>query len=74
VTVDIGEGGAARRFGYWAWDTRNAGPNVPANVRTHWRDSEVALRPLVEWLHREASNLTPSEAESTQCSDGLREP
>jgi len=69
VTVDIGEGTTARRFGYWAWDKRNAGPDVPASVRTHWQDSEVALRPLVEWLHRiEASNLMPSDAESTLCS------
>ncbi len=69
VTVDIGEGEAARRFGYWAWDTQNAGPDVPADARAHWRDSEVALRPLVEWFHRmEASKLSPSDAKSTQCS------
>lgn len=76
VTVDIGEGGTVRRFGYWAWDKRNAGPDVPTNVKTHWQDSEVALRPLVEWFHRiEESNLTTSNAESTQCSvDSAREP
>jgi hypothetical protein len=68
ASVDIGEGETTRRFGYWAWDKRNAGPNVPADVKKRWHDSEVALRPLLEWLHGiEALNLPPSDARSTQC-------
>jgi hypothetical protein len=73
VTVDVGEGGIFRKLGYWAWDGRNAGPGVPADVEQRWRRSEAALRPLIEWFHRiEAVKLSPSGAAPTQCS--LSEP
>lgn len=69
VIVDTGDRETARRFGYWAWDKRNAGPDVPADVKKQWQESEVGLRPLVEWLHGiEGLKLPPSDAAPTQCS------
>lgn len=69
VIVSVGEGQTARKFGYWEWDRRNTGPDVPADVKKHWHDSETALQPLVEWLHAiEAMKLPPSNAEPTKCS------
>jgi hypothetical protein len=69
VIVDIGGSEASRRYGYWTWDMRNAGPDVAATAKKHWHDSETALQPLVEWLHAiEAMKLPPSNAEPTKCS------
>jgi hypothetical protein len=66
--VDVGQGETVRRFGYWAWDKRNTGPNVSADVKKRWHDSEVALRPLLDWLHGiEGLKLPPSDAKPTQC-------
>jgi hypothetical protein len=67
----ISRGGQVRTVGYWLWQggTPRASPNsTPDNIKEIWKESEVALRPLVEWFHGiEALKLSPSGAQSTQC-------
>jgi hypothetical protein len=68
ATVDISIGDASRRFGYWSWDSRNAGPQVNADVRKGWLESEAALKPLLNWFHRtEGQKLPLSDSGSNQC-------
>jgi hypothetical protein len=66
--------GQIRTVGYWLWrggeadDSPNSTPN---NIKKIWKDSEVALQPLAEWLHGiEALKLSPSNAKPTQCEVG----
>jgi len=67
----ISRGGQVRTVGYWLWQggMPGASPNsTPDNIKEIWKESEVALRPLVEWFHGiEALKLSPSAAQSTQC-------
>ena len=72
VTVDTGEGKTVKmghRFGYWAWDKENAGPDLSPDLKARWRRSEEALRPLLQWFHGfEALKLVPSEGRPMECS------
>jgi hypothetical protein len=68
VTVEI-ETEVSRKVGYWLWREGDPGPEVSADVKKRWQDSEKTLRPLVEWSHQiEALKLSPSESGSKQCS------
>jgi hypothetical protein len=71
VKVDIPRGTQVQSVGYWLWKggTSDSSPNnAPDNIKTAWRDSESAMRPLVDWLHCiEALNLGPSNSASTMC-------
>ncbi len=67
----IEQGGQTRKVGYWRWHggTAETSPNsTPANVKKTWKESEIALRPLVEWFHAiESLKLSPSGAQPTGC-------
>ncbi len=69
VAVRIGSGDSGRKVGYWTWQEGTTGPPVvAAEVKKRWRDSEAALRSLLEWFHGiEGMKLLPSEASPTQC-------
>jgi hypothetical protein len=60
-----------QQIGYWTWrgGTTDTSPNSsPEEVRSGWQESEIALKPLLVWLHDiEALKLSPSEAEPTMC-------
>jgi hypothetical protein len=62
-----------QQVGYWTWrgGTPAASPNsAAASVKKGWQESETVLRPLVDWLHGvEALKLSPSETQSTMCSN-----
>lgn len=67
----IERGGQIRKVGYWRWQggTAETSPNsTPANVKKTWKDSEIALRPLVAWFHAiETLKLSPLGAQPTGC-------
>jgi hypothetical protein len=70
LIVDIQRGGSVQRSGYWTWHERSPGALAfPADVKKRWQDSEVTLRPVVEWFHEaEGLKLLPSSAGSMECS------
>jgi hypothetical protein len=55
---------AIQRIGFWVWrgGTSNTPPNsTPMETKKIWQDSQIALQPLVPWLHEvEAMKLEPS--------------
>lgn len=71
VNAKVARAGQIRTVGYWLWRGGGADDSptsTPDNIKKIWKDSEVALQPLLEWFHGiEASKLSPSNAESTQC-------
>jgi hypothetical protein len=70
-TAKIPRDGQIRTVGYWLWrgGTAEASPNsTPDRIKAGWKDSEVALGPLVAWFHQiESLKLSPSNSESAQC-------
>jgi hypothetical protein len=67
----IEQAGRIRKVGYWLWQggTDETSPNsTPDSIKKVWKDSQVALQPLLEWFHGvETLKLSPSGAKSTQC-------
>lgn len=66
-------GGKVQSVGYWILQEKasEASPEiVPNNVKKVWLESEIALRPLVEWFHGvEAMKLDESPTKSSLCDD-----
>jgi hypothetical protein len=59
-----------RKVGYvlWRGGTPEGSPNSsPAGVKQGWKDSEVALRPLVDWFHTFESGKLRRHGKSTLC-------
>jgi|HubBroStandDraft_6_1064221.scaffolds.fasta_scaffold22261_4 hypothetical protein len=67
----IARDSGVQRVGFWLWrgGTPEASPNsAPDDIKKGWRESETALRPLLDWFHSvEALNLRPSYAASSTC-------
>jgi hypothetical protein len=70
----IARGTEVQSVGYWVWrggDPATSPNSTPDSTKRDWHDSEVALRPLVEWFDgTKALKLGPSAAKSTLCSGG----
>jgi hypothetical protein len=67
----IARDSGVQRVGFWLWrgGTLETSPNsTPDDIKKGWRDSETALRPLLEWLHGiEALNLVSTGRKSNVC-------
>jgi hypothetical protein len=69
--AQIVRGSKVQSVGYWSWKggSPNTSPNSsPENVKAAWRDSERALKPLVEWFHNvEALSAESPNSTATMC-------
>lgn len=59
-----------QKVGYVVWrgGTAPGSPNsTPDSVKQEWRDSETALKPLVDWFHGWEATKLPKHGKSTLC-------
>jgi len=73
--ANIERGTGIQNVGYWTWrgGTPTASPNsAPESVKKTWQESEIALGPLIDWLHGiESLQLPPSDAAFNSCNVDL---
>jgi hypothetical protein len=70
LNVKVRQGSGTRNVGYIAWSRHGSGsPNsVPDDVERAWQDSEIALKPLVNWFHEiPTTGLRPSKGKPNLC-------
>ena len=55
-------------FVIWRGGEPGASPNfTPKDIKQAWHDSEISLRPLVDWLHGLEATKLPRHGKSTLC-------